>query len=596
MKNIQKILKRIIFASLSIFAAIGLLSVRNVQATTYHEQYRNQFHYSPQKNWLNDPNGLYYDDQTKEYNMYYQYNPKGAQWGNMSWGHAISKDLIHWQEQQVAIPMLQNQAWEDFTYTNQTGAQANQRVRYVGNPTADWGETPNSKAIFSGSIIVDHNNLSGLGKNAVLAFYTSSYQLPERIDDHLDDGWGTWVGLSDIQEQHLAYSLDHGKTFKQYSPDGNSQQPQPIVPVTANPAGDAANFRDPNIVYDQQHQQYIMTVVSGQQALLYKSKDLLHWDYTSNIKRQKDVGLGVWECSSLVPMQVKGTATQKWVLFISVQQGAHATGSGMQYFVGNLDAKGTWHPDSGQTLANPHTLDYGEDFYAGIPFANLPNNQTIMMAWANNWSYDSDSPTTQWNGNMTLPRDLQLINDAKATDGYTVQNNVIAQTQKIIQPNSLTKDQQNLYLTNTQQKLPFTGKHYKLAATLKWDPTKKPQSVGFNVRQTPDQKYWFTIGYDVSQNKVYAQRFNTGEPQMGAPRDQMNATVKADNSQVKITAYIDETMAEVFANDGAVSITQNFYFQPNLINQQDTPGISAFVNGGSAQITDLKLQPMQSIW
>ncbi|MES5863584.1 PTS system mannose/fructose/sorbose family transporter subunit IID, partial [Lacticaseibacillus paracasei] len=144
------------------------------QNDQYDEQYRNQFHYSSNENWINDPNGLFYDSSTGLYNLYYQYNPKGNQWGNMSWGHAVSKDLINWTQEDVAIPWLENQGWEDFTYTNTTGNLKDYgEVRYVGAPTGDWGTTPNSKAIFSGSIVVDTNNVSGLGKGAILAFYTA---------------------------------------------------------------------------------------------------------------------------------------------------------------------------------------------------------------------------------------------------------------------------------------------------------------------------------------------------------------------------------------------------------------------------------------
>jgi len=89
------------------------------------ERWRPQSHYTPQKNWMNDPNGLVYYD--GEYHMFYQYNPEGSDWGNMSWGHAVSKDLVHWQELGVAIP-----------HTSQYG-------------------------VFSGSAVIDTKNTSGLG-------------------------------------------------------------------------------------------------------------------------------------------------------------------------------------------------------------------------------------------------------------------------------------------------------------------------------------------------------------------------------------------------------------------------------------------------
>lgn len=124
------------------------------------EQYRPQIHYTPAKNWVNDPNGLVYADGI--YHLFYQYNPQGNDWGNLSWGHATSTDLMHWEEQPVALTPNQ------------------------------WG------MIFSGSAVIDKDNTAGFGKNAMLAFYTGA-------DAH--------------QQQCLAYSTDGGKTFTQY--EGN---------------------------------------------------------------------------------------------------------------------------------------------------------------------------------------------------------------------------------------------------------------------------------------------------------------------------------------------------------------------------------------
>ena len=129
------------------------------------EEYRPLIHFTPAKNWMNDPNGLVWHK--GEYHLFFQHNPQGTQWGNMSWGHAVSKDLRSWEELPVAI-------------------------------TED-----NDGAIFSGSAVVDYNNTSGFGTQEnppIVAIYT----------EHQND--------ESNQAQCLAFSLDEGLTFTKYDP------------------------------------------------------------------------------------------------------------------------------------------------------------------------------------------------------------------------------------------------------------------------------------------------------------------------------------------------------------------------------------------
>ena len=126
--------------------------------TTNREKFRPLYHHTPVYGWMNDPNGMFYKDGV--WHLYYQYNPYGSQWENMTWGHSTSRDLIHWEAQPLAIE-------------------------------SDW-----LGAIFSGSAIVDKDNTAGFGRNAVIAMYTSA-------------GAG--------QTQSIAYSADGGKTFTKYA-------------------------------------------------------------------------------------------------------------------------------------------------------------------------------------------------------------------------------------------------------------------------------------------------------------------------------------------------------------------------------------------
>ena len=126
--------------------------------TTNTEKYRPMYHHTPQYGWMNDPNGMFYKDGV--WHLYYQFNPYGSQWENMTWGHSSSKDLIHWEAQPTAI-----------------------------EPDA-LGD------IFSGSAIVDKDNTAGFGAGAIIAMYTSAGK---------------------NQTQSIAYSTDGGKTFTKYA-------------------------------------------------------------------------------------------------------------------------------------------------------------------------------------------------------------------------------------------------------------------------------------------------------------------------------------------------------------------------------------------
>ena len=137
-------------------------NIKNAESfdTTNREQYRPLYHHTPAYGWMNDPNGMFFKDGV--WHLYFQHNPYGSQWENMTWGHSTSTDLIHWTFQ--GDPVL---------------------------PDA-WG------SIFSGSSVVDKNNTAGFGENAIVALYTSA---------------------GENQTQSMAYSTDNGKTFTKY--DGN---------------------------------------------------------------------------------------------------------------------------------------------------------------------------------------------------------------------------------------------------------------------------------------------------------------------------------------------------------------------------------------
>lgn len=296
-----------------------------VASPLYSETYRPQFHFSPATNWMNDPNGLLYYQ--GEYHMFFQYNPSGDTWGNMSWGHAVSTDLVHWTQLPLAIP--------------QDGKDM----------------------IFSGSAVIDKNNTTGFGQPgnpAMVAIYTAA-----------DKATGK-------QSQALAYSTDKGRTFTKYA--GN-----PVLDIGSN------NFRDPKVFWYEAGHEWLMSAVLSDQhkVTFYSSPDLKTWKHLSDFGPAGATG-GVWECPDLFPLpDPANPGKQKWVLTVNLNPGGIAGGSGVQYFAGSFDGT-TFSSDdkpyvapAGTPLDSFETGSFGSWTATGTAFGTapaagtLPNQQTV---------------------------------------------------------------------------------------------------------------------------------------------------------------------------------------------------------------------------
>ncbi|THU36093.1 glycoside hydrolase family 32 protein [Niastella caeni] len=281
---------------------IAIASVHGQQA--YKEPHRPQIHFSPKEKWTNDPNGMVYHNGI--YHLFFQYYPDSTVWGPMHWGHATSKDLVHWQQQPIAL------------YPDSLGY------------------------IFSGSAVVDKNNTSGFGKNGktpLVAIFTHH------------DPKGEKEGRNNFQNQSLAYSLDDGKSWTKYN--GN--------PVLKSPG--ITDFRDPKVFWHEPQKKWIMTLATKDRITFYSSPDLKNWTKESEFGKELGAHGGVWECPDLFSLDDNGKKV--WVLIVNLNPGGPNGGSATQYFIGDFNGNKFTPMDS-----STRWLDYGPDEYAGITWCN----------------------------------------------------------------------------------------------------------------------------------------------------------------------------------------------------------------------------------
>ncbi|MEH7374046.1 glycoside hydrolase family 32 protein [Neobacillus drentensis] len=333
----------------------------------YKEKYRQQFHFSPEEKWMNDPNGMVFFN--NEYHLFYQYHPFGTTWGPMHWGHAVSKDLIHWEQLPIAL------------YPDEHGA------------------------IFSGSAVVDWNNTSGFFQNGpgLVAIYTSADNYPDSERPR--------------QRQSLAYSTDNGRTWTKY--EGN--------PVLSDV--NITDYRDPKVFWHEETNKWVMVLATGQSITIYTSPNLKDWEFASEFGNNAGSHEGVWECPDLFQLPVDGDEhNQKWVLFVSIgDNNDFKEGSRTQYFIGEFDGTTFVNENTDETIL---WMDNGRDNYAGVSWSDIPaeDGRRIYIGWMSNWRYANQVPTEDWRSAMTLPRELSLTS---SEDGVRLVQKVVPEINSI---------------------------------------------------------------------------------------------------------------------------------------------------------------------
>jgi fructan beta-fructosidase len=477
------------------------------KAEIYSEKYRPQFHFSPPKNWINDPNGLVYFE--GEYHLFYQYNPFGNVWGHMTWGHAVSKNLVTWTHLPPAIP------------------------------------EENGIMIFSGTVLVDKQNSSGFGGKSgqvpMVAIYT-----------------GHQEGLN--QSQHLAYSLDKGRTWTKY--DKN-----PILDLGKK------DFRDPKVFWYEPDKKWVMVVALPleKKVQFYRSKNLKDWAYMSDFGPAGDTS-GIWECPDLFQVPVQHTRNEsKWVLM-------HSPAPYMQYFVGEFDGTSFKNESPTGTILRP---DYGPDYYAAIVYNNLPEGSApLSIGWINNWNYANEIPVNPWKGAMSIPRTIQLKKTGNSW--MMIQSPVRAIEKQRTSPVPMEKGS-----INKSKNLSGIGNTWELDMELTVSLTGKT-----GIRIGEKTKPVCEIYYDPVTRALYLDR-GAGNAFHNAAFEKLNqfhVPVSLTENKLFLRVFFDNSIIEVFMNDGERVMTAQVF------PAQDNPVVEFFSDGTNASINKLITWKLTSIW
>ncbi|WP_224723244.1 glycoside hydrolase family 32 protein [Paenibacillus vietnamensis] len=442
------------------------------------------------------------------------------------WGHAVSRDLLHWEHLPLAL---------------------------VSDELGD---------IWSGSCVVDWRDSSGLfgGKAGLVAIFT-----------HYKEG---------LQSQSIAYSADRGRSWTKYA--GN-----PVIP---NPG--IKDFRDPKVLWHEESGKWIMAVAVDKRIWFYSSANLREWEFESEFGEGEGSHAAVWECPDLFPLTVNGERSRrKWVLHVSIGDNKETDGSTAQYFVGEFD--GRRFVNEAAKGGEPLWTDYGQDFYAAVTYSDIPEDdgRTIWLGWTSNWKYPFAGPTEPWKGGMSLPRELELI-EAEG-GGLRLCQKPVRELQR------LRKEELRFGTVRVRDgaiRLDFRGTSYEVAAEVEWEDA---EAFGLSVccSEEGEGAEATVIGYETARELAFVDRNRSGMSEFinreGEPfhfGKRFEAPYKAAGNRIRLHAFVDESVIELFVGSGETVFTTLMYPSPG------SDGLELFASGGSAVFRSVEVYRLASIW
>ena len=439
---------------------------------------RPSFHLSSRVGWMNDPNGFsLYEG---KYHMFYQYYPYESKWGPMYWAHAVSKDLLHWEY--LPVVMAPDMPYDDF-------------------------------GCFSGTAITTKD-----GKH--LLMYTC-------VKNHyLENGQKT-----EYQQQAIAIGDGLEYTKSEHNPVISTEQ----IPEGYSPL----DFRDPKIWLGSDG---IYRVLIGAMddmhrgtILLYTSNDCINWEYKKVFAKNDGRYGRMWECPDFFVLDGKG------VVIVSPQDMLpdgyeHIGGNGSLCLIGTYD-----EATDEFTIENTQSVDYGIDFYAPETIATA-DNRRVMMGWMQNWDTIIDKNHTDlYFGQMTLPRELNVINDRlyqkPITELLSYRTNEVVYHDVEVHNEEISLDGIN-------------------GRTLEMDVKIRPGDVLFDrfvITLARNASYHTTFTFTPSESLVEIDRTYAGSRRLVA--HQRKAIVDDNAGCLKAKLVLDKYSIEIFINDGIKTIT-----------------------------------------
>ena len=455
--------------------------------TANTDKFRPVYHHTPLYGWMNDANGLVYKD--GEYHLYYQYNPYGSKWGNMHWGHSVSKDLMHWEHLAPAI--------------------ARDTLGHI----------------FSGSSIVDQENVAGYGAGSILAYYTSASDKNGQI-------------------QCLAYSKDNGRTFTKY-------EKNPVL----RPSDGLKDFRDPKVFWYAPESKWVMIVSADKEMRFYDSHNLKDWNYLSSFGEGYGVQPCQFECPDMVELPVDGDINhKKWALIVNVNPGCYFGGSATQYFVGSFNGKEFVNEFPSKTK----WMDWGKDHYATVTWSDAPDNRRIAIAWMSNWQYANDVPTSQYRSPNSVPRDLSLF----TVDGETYLQSAPSPELLALRDASKKRSFKVNGTRTIKEMIPGNDGAYEIELTIE---NQRADVIGFRLYNDKGEEV--DMQYDMKEKKFSMDRRKSGEVSFNEnfPMLTWTAIEQGGNEEqggkeaLKLRLFVDKSSVEAFGNGGRFVMTNQVF-------------------------------------
>ncbi|MCU1517369.1 MAG: Levanase, partial [Pseudarthrobacter sp.] len=450
------------------------------------------------------------------------------------WAHAVSTDLLHWKQLPIALPhMAAGESW-------------------------------------SGSAVVDSSDSSGLfgGGSGLIAYYTS-------FNHDASNG---------NQSVRAAYSKDKGRTW-------HTVQASPVVENPGGPEG-GWDFRDPKVTWDAASSKWVMVVAAGDHIRFYSSANLIHWTFASTFGYGDWVRGGVLECPDFFELPVQGQpGVKRWVLWWSTGAVRSTNGSAAQYVTGTWIGS-TFTPDT--SASEVLQADHGRDYYAAMSFFGTADDRRIMIGWMSNWDYAFSQPTGRWNGQLSIPREVKLV-DVPGSGLRLTQAPVVEE--ESLRTSTWQASDVLLGPASANVLAGASGRSFELEAEVGIPSSGGASSFAFGLRKGtgPTGAQETLVTYDAGTGVVTVDRGTSGREDFtryfaGTAADNSSApwssTAVGSERRVRLRILVDASSVEVFGGDGTAAITSLIFPDPS------STGLSFSAAGGNARLVSVKVHQL----